>query len=268
MLELDVATIVFQIINFLVLVALLYRFLFQPVMRRVKERALEKEHLTREIAQEREAASRLRAELDERLAQAKEEAAEIIAQAPAQIETERVALLSETQAEVERILVEAHADARNLRRQAVNDFHEDLLDAILDISGQVIGRIAPPELHDALVQRLNDGIWELGRSQMERVEMFRRALGDRTPTAYITAAQPLSPQQQGLLARTFTALADRHVNLEVRIDSSLVAGARVRLGDVVVDNTILGELEELRTAAATAFEEQMSNADDKVNLSK
>ncbi|HEC33912.1 MAG TPA: hypothetical protein ENI37_04275, partial [Chloroflexi bacterium] len=61
-------------------------------------------------------------------------------------------------------------------------------------------------VHDSLVQQLSDRIWELGRSEMERVETFRRSLGDRAPTAYVTTARPLSPEQQGLLARTFTAL--------------------------------------------------------------
>jgi F-type H+-transporting ATPase subunit b len=259
MLNLDMATIAFQIINFLVLAALLYRFLFRPVMRGVKERADEKERLAHEMAREREEAAQLRAELEGRLAHAKEEAAAIIAQAGEQAEAERKELLYEVQAEAERLLVEAHTDAHRLRQQAVDEFHGDLLDAILEISGQVIGRTAPPELHDALVQQLNDSIWELGRSEMQRVEAFRRSLGDRDPTAYVTTARPLSPEQQGLLARTFTALADRHVNLEVQTDPSLAAGLRVRMADVVVENSIAGQLAELRETASSALKERLTH---------
>ena len=43
MLNLDTATIAFQIVNFLVLAALLNYFLFRPVMRNMKDRAAEKE---------------------------------------------------------------------------------------------------------------------------------------------------------------------------------------------------------------------------------
>jgi F-type H+-transporting ATPase subunit b len=255
MLNLDVATIAFQIINFFVLALLLYRLLFRPVMRGIKRRAAEREQQARELAQERQNAAELRAELDARLAGAEEEAFAVIAQAREQAEAERAELLREAQDEVERILVEAAADANRLRQQAVDEFYEDLLDTILEISGQVIRRTAPPELHDALVQQLSDRIWELGRSEMERVETFRRSLGDREPTAYVTTARQLSPDQQGLLVRTFTALADRHVNLEMRADPTLAAGLQVRMGDVVVGNSIAGQLDELRETVSQALEE-------------
>jgi len=75
MLNLDWATVIFQVINFLVLVALLNHFLFQPVIRNVAQRTAEKERLLRELAQEREEAARLRAELEERLAKADEDQA-------------------------------------------------------------------------------------------------------------------------------------------------------------------------------------------------
>ena len=259
MLNLDVWTIVFQIINFLILAAALYYLLFRPVMRGVKERAAEKEQVARELAQEREEATRLRAELEARLAHAGEEAAAIVATAQEQAEVEHQALLQETQAEVERILVLAHADAQRLRQQTVDESHTDLLDAILEISGWVIGRAAPPEVHDTLVQQLCDRIWELGRSEMERVETFRRSLGDRTPMAYVTTARSLSPEQQGLLARTFTALADRHVNLELKTDPALAAGIRVRLGDTLVDNSIGGQLAELRETVSKTLKERTTS---------
>ena len=259
MLNLDMATIAFQIINFLALAALLYYFLFRPVMRNMKKREAEKEQLARESAREREEAANLHAELEERLVHAEEEAAAIIVKAQGQAEADRKALLQEVHAEAERLLVEAHTDAHRLRQQAVEDFHDDLLDAILEISGQAIGRAAPAEVHDALVQQLNDSIWELGRTEMQRVEAFRRSVGDRTPAAYVTTARPLSPEQQGLLARTFTALADQHVNLEVRTDAALAAGIRVRLGDTLVDNSIGGQLADLRESVSTTLRGRMAS---------
>jgi F-type H+-transporting ATPase subunit b len=259
MLNLDAATIAFQIINFFVLAVLLYRLLFRPVMHGIKRRAAEREQQARQLAQERQDAAELRAELEARLAGAEEEVSAVIAQAREQAEAERAELLQEAQDEVERILVEAAADANQMRQQAVDEFHEDLLDTILEISGQVIRSAAPPELHDALVQQLSDRIWELGRSEMERVETFRRSLGDREPTAYVTTARQLSPDQQGLLVRTFTALADRHVNLEMRTDPTLAAGLQVRMGDVVVGNSVAGQLGELRETVSQALEEYAHN---------
>jgi len=257
MLSLDIATVVFQIINFLVLAALLYYFLFRPVMRGMKERAAEREELAREMAQDREMVAQLRAELETRLEHTEEEVAAIIARAEERAQAERKALLQEAQAEVERILVEAHADARRLRTQAVDDFHDELLNAILETSAYLVGQAAPPEVHDALTRQLSDRIWELGRSEIERVEAFRRSLGERVPTAYVKTARPLSPEQQGLLASTFTALADRNVNLDWSTDPALAAGMQVRLGDFIVDNSIAGQLSELREMVSKVLKERV-----------
>lgn len=256
MLDLDLATILFQIINFLVIVALLYRLLFRPTLQKIGERTAEKERLVKATLRDQEESARLRAELEARLERSEQEASAILENAQERAESERAKVLEATEAEVARILSEAHTDAVQLRQQATSAFHDDLLDLILELTGRTIGRASPPELHDALVQQLSDRIWEMGRSEMPRVETFRRSLGDRTPTAYITTAQPLSPEQQGSLARAFTALADRRINLESRTDSSLAVGARVRLGDLIVDNTIADRLDELRLTVSEALRGQ------------
>lgn len=253
MFQIDAATIAFQAINFLILVGVLYFLLFKPIRRTVRRRAEEKERLVRELEQERQSVSVRRAELDERLSRLDEEAANTIALAKEEAEEERQRLLQEAQSEIEQILVEAQADAYRIRRQAVDTFHTDLVGAIVDVSGIVIGHTLPDQVHDSLVRQLSDRIWELGRTEIERVDAFRRSLGEREPTARIATAKPLTLEQQGLMARTLTALADRHVNLEVQVDEELVAGVRVRVGDVIVDSSIAGQLNELRDQAIDAL---------------
>jgi F-type H+-transporting ATPase subunit b len=244
--QLDLLTILAQLVNFAILFVLLYFVLFRPVMRSMKEREAKREQTARETAQDRQEAERLRAALEDRLASVEEEAAAIVARAKEQAEMERMALLQEAEAEAERILTEAHANADRLGKQTINEFEDELLDTIMSISGQVIGQASPPEIHDGLVQQLSDRIWEMGRSEMDQVETLRHGLGDREPTVHVATARPLTTEQQGLLARTFTALADRHVNLEVTVEPALAAGLRVRLGDMVVDNSIADRLEAMR----------------------
>lgn len=255
----NLTTVLFEVANFAVLAILLYKFLFQPVMRNVSARAAEKEALLQQLREDHDGAAALRAELETRLARAGEEAEAILLRAQEQAEKERQSLLSETQAEVERVLVEAHAQAHQMRSQALGEFHEMLLDAILETSGVVIEKVTPDEVQTLMVKQLSDRIWELGRAEMRRVEAFRLSLGDRIPTAHIQTARPLLPESQGLLVRTFTALADRTVNLDIQLDPSLFVGVRVRLGDVVVDHSIAGQLDALRATVAETFEGRLAN---------
>jgi F-type H+-transporting ATPase subunit b len=256
--QLELETILFQLANFAILAVVLYFVLFRPMMRKMKEQKAEEERIARETAQDRQEAERLRAALEDRLAGVEEEATAIVARARELAEVERTALLQEAEAEAERILTEAHANADRIGSQTIDEFQDDLLDTILAISGHVISQVTPPEVHDTLIQQLSDRIWEMGRSEMGQVDTLRQALGDREPTVYVTTAHPLTSEQQGLLARTFTALADRHVNLEVTTDPTLAAGVRVRLGDLVIDNSIADRLEALRESVAQTLKRQVT----------
>ncbi len=259
MLTIDWATIAFQAINFLVLAGALYYFAFRPVMERVQQRRAEKQEAMREIHQDRQEVAQLRERLEERLRAAEEEADEIVTKAQKQAEAERQRMLEEVEEDIEAMLGNAREDVQKMRQQAVDEFHDELIDAILDVGAEVIREAAPPEVHDALVAQLNDRIWEMGREEMERVRAFRRSLGERTPTARVTTAKPLTSEQQGELARTFTALADRNVDIQMETDPSLAAGMRVRLGDIVVDNSIASRLEELQEETSKALEERLAD---------
>jgi ATP synthase F0 subunit b len=258
MLELDIATVLWQMVNFLVLFAALYFLLFRPMMRRIRERANEKARVMEKLREDQSEAEALREELESRLANAEDEAESIVEKAKSQAEVERAELLQEAQAEVERILAEAQTDASRMKRQAIEEFHEELLQGVLDVSGLVIGRVAPEDMHNSMVQQLSDSVWELGRSDMRRVEVLRRSLGERTPTVMARTAKPLSPEQQGQLVRTFSALADRNVNIDLKVEPTLGLGMQVRLGDLVMDNTIAGRLDELRDSVGDALKEEIA----------
>ena len=259
MLNLDWATIAFQIVNFLILSGALYYFVLRPVMGRVQQRRAEKRKLMEEIREDRREAERLRNTLEERLSEAEAEADKIVTEAQKRAEAERQDMLEEVEEEIERMLVDAREDVQQMREQTVEEFHDELIEALMDISADVIGQAAPPELHDKLVGQLADRIWEMGSEEMERVRAFRQSLGERTPTAHVTTPRPLSPEQQGELARTFTALADRNVDIQVETNPSLAAGVRVRIGDIVVDNSIAGRLEDLRQQTSEALEERLGD---------
>jgi len=71
----------------------------------------------------------------------------------------------------------------------------------------------------------------------------------------VTTAKTLSPEQQRLLVRTFSALADKNISMEIDVDPELVAGVRARIGDLIVENTLAMKLNELKSEVVNALEE-------------
>ncbi|MDR2378047.1 MAG: F0F1 ATP synthase subunit delta [Bifidobacteriaceae bacterium] len=62
----------------------------------------------------------------------------------------------------------------------------------------------------------------------------------------VTSAQKLSDRQTDQLARILAAEYGREVQLNVTIDHSVIGGARVRVGDEVVDGSLLTRFSALR----------------------
>ena len=245
MLDIDIWSIVFQIINFLVLFAVLALFMAKPLQRIMKRRTSEAMSLLDDAAQDKEGANLLRREAEERLKRLRVEAEEIRAKAREQTDTEREVILRQAQEETRRLREAARRDNQQEREEALERFRGDIVDVIVGVTSQVLTEIVPPEAHDRLISEISERIYQLGRGEMYLVEEFRRSLGEREPTALVTTAGPLSPEQQRRLAETVSALADRRVTVNMVVDPSLIAGLRVRLGDTILDNSLRHQLSQV-----------------------
>ena len=257
MLDLDITTIIWQIVNFLGLAAIMYFLLFKTVMKAVQKRTEEKNQLVNDLREKNEQADAMHQELDEQLAHADELVNEIIEKAEAQIQLNHERMIERAREEAETILSQAHSESLVMQQQAMDQYYERVLDAIIDVSGRVIGKAAPNELNEIFVREINDTLWDLGRGNIRQVQTLRSSLGDRKPTVYVTTAYDLTPEQQRMLVRTFSALANRNVSVEIEVDSSLVMGARIRIGDMIVENSIASRLNDLRDEVREKLDEWM-----------
>ena len=61
----------------------------------------------------------------------------------------------------------------------------------------------------------------------------------------VASAQPLDEEQQEKLTEALSKKLERKVNMQVRLDKSLLGGAVIRAGDTVIDGSIRGRLTKL-----------------------
>ena len=64
----------------------------------------------------------------------------------------------------------------------------------------------------------------------------------------VTAAQPLSEAQSAKLAQALKAKLQRDVRMTSEVDESLIGGAIIRAGDLVIDGSLTGKLSKLAEA--------------------
>ncbi len=84
---------------------------------------------------------------------------------------------------------------------------------------------------------------------LPRIEQAFSALagemtGERTAVAH--TARPLTADQEARLARALSAALGGPVHISQRVEPGLLAGAKVTVGDVTFDGTVLGRLESLK----------------------
>ena len=81
----------------------------------------------------------------------------------------------------------------------------------------------------------------------EQFESLRAAAESRVDVEIATAAE-VPPREQEQLADAVSKRLNRDVVVDWSVDDSLIAGAVIRAGDLVIDGSAKGELEKLKTA--------------------
>jgi len=72
-----------------------------------------------------------------------------------------------------------------------------------------------------------------------------RAEAEQVMTAEVSAARTLTPEQEANIAAALKKRTGRDVTLNVEIDESLLGGAIIRAGDLIIDGSALGKLNRL-----------------------
>ena len=75
-----------------------------------------------------------------------------------------------------------------------------------------------------------------------------RAEAEKTVEAEVTSAFPLSDAQVKSMTEALKKRLGREVTLKASVDESIVGGAVIRAGDLMIDGSVSGQLEKLATA--------------------
>jgi F0F1-type ATP synthase membrane subunit b/b' len=254
MLNLDLSTILLEIVNFLVLTVVLYFFVFKPMTKRAGERAQEKAANRAALIADREEAARKLQEIDERLLNLDEEIERITDQAYENSQVLQHDLLEVTRVEANQILMDAVTESRKEQEVDIKRLQTNLVGTVVHLTNDALTEITPPKAHDDLLEEMTRTIWNMGKTDMRLVQSIRESLAERIPTVEIFVPRELTTEQHMKLLNTFNALADKEVELDVTVQPELVAGIKARMGDIVLDNSVKTHLENMRDEVSRKLE--------------
>lgn len=237
--EFDWTTFALEVLNFLVLVWLLKRFFYRPVLAAIEARRAENAKMNEEAQTLRREAQDLKSEYQTRLAAVDKEGTAARLKLDGEIAAERNRRLAALEAELtderkRRETVEARQRgevALVLERQAV---------AVAGrFAARLLARLAGPELEARLVDlALND----LDSLPADRLEALRAALREPGVNIRVVTAYPLDAARRATIVRSLEGLAGRATVPEFSEDAVLKAGVCIMAGAWVLMANLRDEL--------------------------
>lgn len=239
--EIDAFTVGAQVVNFLVLVYLLKRFLYGPVIEAIERRRGEitarARRAEREQAEAREEARELRA----RREALEERADALLRDAERDAEERRTELLEETRRDAER--------ARESWRETVRRERESLLAEMRERAARQVHRTARRVLADLTGADLDRRAVEVALQRLEELPQdergsFARA-ADQEERVTLRSASELPEELVERIRARVEALVGRGIELEVTVRPDVVCGLELRAGDRKIGWSVESYLDEL-----------------------
>jgi F-type H+-transporting ATPase subunit b len=148
-----------QIFNVVLLVWLLTRYLYRPVLNMLNERTRRIQESLSETEQVKEQLARANQDYDQKLAQARQEAAAILAQAQDRAKLQEAEIIAQARQEADRIRSDAREQAVQERDGLMRDLKNQMADLVTITASRVLGEELKSN-HDQLIE---ESLASLGR---------------------------------------------------------------------------------------------------------
>ena len=141
-------------------------------------------------------------------------------------------------------MIAADADMQNIiGNTSVNK--EEVAQLVIDVAGDVMNDSGCNLVKLLAENHRLDVVAEIS----EQFETLK-AEAEKTVEAEIVSAMEVSVAQQSMIADKLKARLGREVSLKCRIDESLMGGAIIKAGDMVIDGSVSGQLNKLSVELA------------------
>jgi F-type H+-transporting ATPase subunit b len=231
------STFVLEIINFLVLVWILKRFLYKPVLDVIAARRRSVEQQLAQARATADEATALKEQYTGRLKEIEAERRKAREDLARDIDQERARRLADLAETLEREKEKARVAEERRQTEHERALGQQALQQGASFSSKLLGQAAGPELEGRLLQMLVD---ELAGLTDEQRTPLREQWGEHSGID-VASAFDLTSAQRAQLTSALQALVDP-AEVQFRRDPALIAGLRIEIGAWVLAINVRDEL--------------------------
>lgn len=237
--QLDWSTLLLEVINFLVLVWILKRFLYKPVLNVIAQRKAAIDKTLADADAKQKDAHALETKYQSRLEEWEREKDGLRAGFKQELEALRASRTSD----LDRDLVQEREKQRVLAQRHIAEMESQAAQTGslrgVQFTSRLLSRVASPEVEDQLVKIALEDLTQLPDSQKEAL---RSACRDPQQTIKVSSAFPLAPAQRDAILAAFRTVAGQEIAASFREDPALLAGIRVQAGPWTLRANLQDEL--------------------------
>ncbi len=242
--EFEWTTFFLEILNFLVLLWLLQRFLYQPVQAVIARRRADIEQQLEAARSAQDQAEALRRQYENRLADWEREKEQARRQLTATLAQEE----SRRREQMQQVLAQEQEKVRALENRRQQELLEQLGRQAVTLGerfvARLLSRLASPALEASLVTMV---VEDLAGYELDGGNALQRALHE--DGVQIASAYPLAEAQRLALLAALRRLAGHDIRAAFTENSELLAGLRISAGACLLHANLRDELEFFTTAA-------------------
>ena len=224
-LGINIGYLIMQIIAIIVLMAILNNFAYKPILNILQQR---KDRIAKGLEDARQAAQardNAEAEASKILDEARAEAGKLRQDAASQAEEQAKRILAEADEEAKGVLVTARNEAEGERNRILSELRGQVASISMAAANKIVGASLDEKRQRALISdffsKVPDGVSGSGK-------------------AVVTSALPLTDAEMNKVKKAVGA-----DDVEFNVNPDILGGLIVRVGDQIVDNSVVSQMNEL-----------------------
>lgn len=237
--EFDTTTFLLEIINFLILIWILQRLFYRPVLEIIAKRKLSIDQSLEEAKKIQQKANDLRSEYENREQLWEQEKAAAQAELRQQFELERQAQLEKLNKELAQEREKASSTLARQQEEFKRQIEQQALQNGAQFAGLLLTQAAGPELEARLLSLF---IAECAKLSGGDSPLLAALQSQQPDNVKITSVYPLEDDFKRQLEPALTTLLNQPVTFLYSQDCTLIAGARIEIGGWVMQFNLAHEL--------------------------
>ena len=259
-LGLDWKILIIQSVNFLILFFILKKLFFKPFIQSIKEEQLKKEQISRKQNQLKLEQEKWQKEREEEIIKTRNKIDKMLAEAEEIIKRNRnkfkIGEIEEEKEALKRIQEQSKNIVQQYKEEISQRYKKEIIYSLLNLFSQELSseskKIIQQNFWRQFIKSIEKTDFEIVLLKNSLPKLFSNYPPDRSqkyiknPLPKLFSSYPLTRSQKHIITRIINnKLPQAKINLHYQIDQSIIAGFRLEIGGILVEESLRQKIEKI-----------------------